>query len=285
MQTLLMSDEIWSLYFDGSKSHEGVGVGCVLIDPKGNKTFISCRLEFECTNNTTEYEALLQGLKKALDLKVQSLMVFGDSEIVVKQVKNVIHCLSPHLKNYQTEVWNLIHKFLSFNISSIPRSSNSEADLLANVASKLLPAEGFSPNAFSVELMFRPSIPDNITNWRVFDDDQQIINFLHMEDTFQDVVIDESTHNENLCDFSVISDPRSAEISSDLVNSIPKSVVRLEKFYDLHDKFRGVVNCKTNSSSLLYETINLGTQDNPQNINLGKGCSQQERSAFIKLFK
>jgi hypothetical protein len=34
-------DEIWSLYFDGSKSREGVGVGCVLIDPKGNKTFIS----------------------------------------------------------------------------------------------------------------------------------------------------------------------------------------------------------------------------------------------------
>jgi hypothetical protein len=55
--------------------------------------------------------------------------------------------------------------------------------------------------------------------------------------------------------------------------------------YDLHEKFRGVVNCKTNSSSLIYETINLGTRDNPQNINLGKGCFEQERSAFIKLFK
>jgi hypothetical protein len=110
----------------------------------------------------------------------------------------VIHCLSPHLKNYQTEVWSLIHKFLSFNINSIPRSSNSEADLLANVASKLLSVEGLSPNAFLVELLFRPLIPDNITNWQLFDDDQQIINFLHMEDTFQDAVIDESTHNENL---------------------------------------------------------------------------------------
>jgi hypothetical protein len=83
----------------------------------------------------------------------------------------------------------------------------------------------------------------------------------------------------------VIFDPCSAEISSDLVNSIPKFVVRLDKFYDLHDKFRGVVNFKMNSSTLLYETINLGTQDNPQNINLGKECSEQERSAFIKLFK
>jgi hypothetical protein len=65
-----------------------------------------------------------------------------------------------------------MNKFSAFNINSIPRLNNAEADLLANVASKLLLAEGLSPNAFSVELLFRPSILDNITNWRVFDDDQ-----------------------------------------------------------------------------------------------------------------
>jgi hypothetical protein len=26
---------IWTLYFDGSKSQEGLGAGCILIDPKG----------------------------------------------------------------------------------------------------------------------------------------------------------------------------------------------------------------------------------------------------------
>jgi hypothetical protein len=36
--------QIWSLYFDRSKSKEGVGAGCLLIDPTGNKTFIACRL-------------------------------------------------------------------------------------------------------------------------------------------------------------------------------------------------------------------------------------------------
>ena len=58
-------DSFWALYFDGSKTLEGSGAGCVLIDPRKNKHFISCRLEFECKNNTTEYEALVQGLKKA----------------------------------------------------------------------------------------------------------------------------------------------------------------------------------------------------------------------------
>ena len=49
----------WILYFDGSKTMEGSGAGCVLIDPEKNKYFLSCRLEFECTNNTAEYEALV----------------------------------------------------------------------------------------------------------------------------------------------------------------------------------------------------------------------------------
>jgi hypothetical protein len=65
-------NQIWSLYFDGSKSKEGAGAGCVIIDPSGNKTLIACRLEFECTNNTAEYEALLQGLRKSLDMNIQN---------------------------------------------------------------------------------------------------------------------------------------------------------------------------------------------------------------------
>jgi ribonuclease HI len=117
-------NQIWSLYFDGSKSKEGASAGCVIMDPAGNKTLIACRLEFECTNNIAEYEALLQGLRKALDMNVQNLTIFGDSGIVVRQVKNSIHCLSPHLKRYQSEVWNLMNKFSNFNINSILRLNN-----------------------------------------------------------------------------------------------------------------------------------------------------------------
>jgi hypothetical protein len=96
--------QIWTLYFDGSKSQEGSGAGCILIDQKGKRHFLSCRLEFECTNNTVEYEALVQGLKKAIDLNVKELKVFRDSKIIIRQVRNTIHCNSPHLKNYQQEV-------------------------------------------------------------------------------------------------------------------------------------------------------------------------------------
>ena len=71
------------LFFDGSKSNEGAGAGCILISPEGEKIMLTCRLKFDCTKNTTKYEALVQGLYKAIRLDVKYLQVFEDSKIVV----------------------------------------------------------------------------------------------------------------------------------------------------------------------------------------------------------
>ena len=60
-----------------------------------------------------------------------------------------------------------MNKFEAFNIKSIPRTLNHEADMLANAASNLCPCDDFSHEKFSVELIYRPSVPDNITNWSV----------------------------------------------------------------------------------------------------------------------
>lgn len=147
---------------------------------------LSCRVEFKCTNNTIEYEALIQRLYKGIGWKIQYLKVFCDSDIVIKQVSNTIHCLSGHLKHYQSLVQDFISHFLEFNISPIPRSQNVVANLLANVASNLLPYEDYSPYRFSVELIFRPSVPDNVTNWLVFNHDEGILNFLPFEKYYDD---------------------------------------------------------------------------------------------------
>ena len=73
----------------------------------------------------------MQGLRKEIELKVSNLKVFGDSEIIVKQIRNQIHCVSPHLKAYQNEVWDLLKCFDAFNIISIPRIKKAATDLLA----------------------------------------------------------------------------------------------------------------------------------------------------------
>jgi len=68
-------------------------------------------------------------------------------------------------------------------------------------------------------------------------------------------------------------------------NSIPKSIVKLEDLYDIKDRFKLVTNTKLQSSTLRFELINLGTEQKPQNVNLGLGLSMEERIAFIRLLK
>jgi ribonuclease HI len=70
----------------------GSGVGIVLISPSKEATFFSYRLEFDCTNNIVEYEALLIGLNLALDRNIKCLRVIGDSDLVVSQVKRKFVC-------------------------------------------------------------------------------------------------------------------------------------------------------------------------------------------------
>lgn len=58
----------------------------------------------------------------------------------------------------------------------------------------------------------------------------------------------------------------------------------MERLFDLQDKFRGTVNSKTNSVILAHQIINIGIEENPKNINMGVCCTEQEKSAFLKLF-
>ena len=139
----------WTLFFDGSKSKYGADAGCVLINPKGSKWIISCRLEFECTNKIVEYEALVEGMKEDIDLGADIIQCYGDSEIVAKHARNEIHCLTPHLLNYQNLVRDMTGSFQAFNINSVSRSQNFDAYLLDNTASRIIPPKGLAPNTFS----------------------------------------------------------------------------------------------------------------------------------------
>ena len=119
---------------------------------------------------------------------------------------------------------------------------------------------------------------DNITNWRVFEDEEQMIYFLHSKDTFKGSVIDDEQHEDLLQASASKENPEHS-------NGMPKNIIMLEKLFNLQDKFRRLANTKTSNSFLLYEDVNLGTEHNPWNINLGKNYTQDEREPFMKLFK
>ena len=131
----------------------------------------------------------MQGIKKEIDLNVKELKVFGDYEIIVRQVNNTIHCNSLHL--YQQEVHRLIEHFEAFNSIMIPREKNILANSLAFSSSSLSPLEDYEASRFTVKLLYKPSVPNNISNWKVFEGDEQIINFLTNQDNFKDLAIED----------------------------------------------------------------------------------------------
>jgi hypothetical protein len=66
---------------------------------------------------------------------------------------------------------------------------------------------------------------------------------------------------------------------------MPKGVANLENLFDLREIFRGSKSAKSGSSCPIYETINLGTPENPKNVNLGKTISKEDMKSYLKFFK
>jgi ribonuclease HI len=121
---------------DGAFSREGAGAGVFFVSPAQETISLSYKLEFEATNNVAEYEALVLGLRAAREMGIQEVVVFGDAELVVQQIRNAYQAKHPRLRSYINEVWDLMDSFfLAFNISFVPREKNTVADSLATLAS------------------------------------------------------------------------------------------------------------------------------------------------------
>ena len=93
------------------------------------------RLHFPASNNMAKYEALLSGLRIAIELGVKRLDVHGDSQLVVDQVMKESSCHDPKMKAYCNAVRRLEDKFDGLELNHVPRKYNEDADELAKIAS------------------------------------------------------------------------------------------------------------------------------------------------------
>lgn len=119
-----------------------------------------------------EYEAFLLELQLGKSLKVQNLSVFIDSKLIVKQVRNLCQTKHPRLRSYRNEVWDSVENiFNAFNLTYIPRDQNIHADSLAVSASSFkIPNQ--TNVLYQILVKYRPSIPDNLKYWQIFEDDE-----------------------------------------------------------------------------------------------------------------
>ena len=78
------------MYFDGTANHFGYEIGVLLISPHGDHFLRYVLLRFSnrhpAMNNIVEYEACILGLETTLELGIRQMEVFGDSNLVLRQI-------------------------------------------------------------------------------------------------------------------------------------------------------------------------------------------------------
>jgi ribonuclease HI len=127
--------KLWTMYFDGSLMKTGAGAGLLFISPLGRHLRYVIRLHFPALNNVAEYEALVNGLRIAVELGVWRLDARGDSQLVIDQVMKNSHCHVRKMEAYCDEVRRLEDKFYGLELNHIARRYNETSDELAKIAS------------------------------------------------------------------------------------------------------------------------------------------------------
>jgi ribonuclease HI len=146
--------ELWTMYFDGSLMKTGAGAGLLFISPLDKHVRYVLRLHFPASNNVAEYEALVNGLRIAIELGVRRLDARGDSQLVIDQVMKNSHCRDHKMEAYCDEVWRLEDKFHGLELNHVARRYNETADELAKIASGQMMVP---PDVFSRDI-YQPSV-------------------------------------------------------------------------------------------------------------------------------
>jgi ribonuclease HI len=142
----------------------GAGAGLLFVSPLGEHMRYAVRLHFPASNNMAEYEALLCGLKIAIEIGIKRLDMRGDSQLVIDQVMKNASCHDDKMEAYCRAVRALEDKFYGIKLNHVPRRYNEEADELAKIASGRITVP---PNVFAWDVA-QPSVnlephPSNYT--------------------------------------------------------------------------------------------------------------------------
>jgi len=149
-------------------------------------------------------------------------------------VRNIFQTKHPRLRSYQNKVWDLVENFFdAFNLTYIPRDQNIHADALA-VSTSSFKIHDQTNLLYQIQVNYRPSIPDNLKHWQIFEEDKHLKSFLQLVDQFFVLQIDkdrseinENTSENDTSDFSSkIVDHNIIQLSN---NFITKGLKPLEK--------------------------------------------------------
>lgn len=133
MGDLRTGKEIYIYTDGGSRGNPGPGAGAYLLKNAAGG-LLEARAMYlpETTNNVAEYTGVLMALKAAQKRKADTVRLFSDSELLVRQLTGQYKVKSPNLKELHTQCRERLSSFASWKISHVRREDNAEADRLAN---------------------------------------------------------------------------------------------------------------------------------------------------------
>ena len=74
------------------------------------------RFGFKASNNEAEYEALITGLNLTKEMKVESLEIYRDSQLVVCQITDEYQAQGEKMVTYLHKAEDLLSSFSSYTI-------------------------------------------------------------------------------------------------------------------------------------------------------------------------
>lgn len=107
----------WTLCFDGAAmrmpggARSTAGAGVVLVEPSGNMYLHAYNLSYFCTKNSAKYKPILLGLLLAMNLKVEYLLVRGDSLLVIQEAVGNFEIKEAHLVVCDAGLMQLLKNF------------------------------------------------------------------------------------------------------------------------------------------------------------------------------
>ena len=128
----------WRMYFNGAANHSGYEIRVLLISPHCDHIPRSVRLVFSdqhpTMNNIVEYEACILGLETSLELEVRQMKVFGDSNLVLRQIQGYWKTRDVKLRPYHAYLELLVERFDDLSYTHLPKAQNQFVDALATLA-------------------------------------------------------------------------------------------------------------------------------------------------------
>ena len=130
-----MPDKIIAHIDGGSRGNPGpAAAGFVLNDSSGTQLQANGYVLGRTTNNVAEYTGFVKALEAAGKLGAEHIVVFSDSELLVKQINGQYRVKSELIKPLYEQAVSLLGGFKSWKVRHITRDKNKQADSLVNEA-------------------------------------------------------------------------------------------------------------------------------------------------------